>query len=404
MLFLREKNLFLCINSKYAFIKNTYMLLDTQRALFDIPADIAYFNCSYMGPQLNASRESLMKGINMKSNPWTWPASQFFDEAEQIRVLCASLFGAENDNYAVVPSASYGLSTAARAIEPILKKGDQVLILAEDFPSNVLAWRRVCKETGAEIHTISKEVSLDWTNTILNNITDKIKVVSIPSCHWTNGESIDLEIIGNKCKSLNIIYVVDATQSLGAMSHHVETMQVDFLIAAGYKWLLCPYGFSILFVQDKWFNARPLEETWLTRENAENFAGLVNYNDNYQVGARKFEMGEKGMPTILPGAIAALTQINAWGIENISKSIGSINDELSSFFNSCGLNTIKNENRVPHILGINLGNDNTNYVGALKDKNIFISQRGNSLRIAPHLHINQGDIERLKKEIINLRN
>ena len=181
------------------------------------------------------------------------------------------------------------------------------MILAEDFPSNVLAWRRACKETGAEIVTISKEVGLDWTNSILNNITDKIKVFSIPSCHWTNGESIDLEIIGNKCKSLNVIYIVDATQSLGATPHQVETIQVDFLIAAGYKWLLCPYGFSILYVQNKWYNARPLEETWLSRESAENFAGLVNYNDNYQVGARKFEMGEKGMPTILPGAIAALT-------------------------------------------------------------------------------------------------
>ncbi len=382
--------------------KITDMLLHTQRKLFDIPADIAYFNCSYMGPQLNASRDSLIEAVNMKSNPWTWPSSQFFDEAEQIRVLCSSLFGAKNDNYAVVPSASYGLSTAARAIEPILKKGDQVLILAEDFPSNVLTWRRVCKETEAEIVTISKEVGLDWTNTILDNITDKIKVVSIPSCHWTNGESIDLEIIGNKCKTLNIIYVVDATQSLGVMPHHVETMQVDFLIAAGYKWLLCPYGFSILYVQDNWFNARPLEETWLARENAENFAGLVNYNDNYQIGARKFEMGGKGMPTILPGAIAALKQINTWGIENISKSIGSINDELSAFFINCGFHTIKNENRVPHILGINLDSDKTNYVSALKDKNVFISQRGNSLRVAPHLQINQADIERLKQEVSNL--
>jgi selenocysteine lyase/cysteine desulfurase len=187
------------------------------------------------------------------------------------------------------------------------------------------------------------------------------------------------------------------------MPHHVDKMQVDFLIAAGYKWLLCPYGFSILYVNDKWFNARPLEETWLARENAENFAGLVNYNDNYKVGARKFEMGEKGMPTILPGAITALSQISIWGIENISRTIGSINEELASFFLSCGLQPLNTINRVPHILGINLGKDNTNYVGSLKDKNIFISQRGNALRIAPHLHINQEDIENFKQEIVKLR-
>jgi len=378
------------------------MVLPTQRELFDIPSNIYYFNCSYMGPQLNVSREHLIQGVKMKSSPWTWPVSQFFEEAEQVRVLCASLFGGKNDNYAVIPSASYGLGTAARAIEPLLKKGEQVLILFEDFPSNVLTWRRVCKETGAEIVTISKQDGLDWTNTILNSINEKTKVVSIPSCHWTNGEIIDLEIIGNKCNSLNIIFIVDATQSLGAMPHNVESLQVDFLISACYKWMLCPYGFSVLFVHDKWFESRPLEESWLARENAENFAGLVNYNEIYQVGARKFDMGEKGMPTILPGALTALNQIKDWGIENISNTIKEINNELSNFFINCGFQPIKNENRVPHILGINLGTNTTDYVGTLKAKNVFISQRGNSLRITPHLHINQNDIEKLKQEVRTL--
>jgi len=146
-----------------------------------------------------------------------------------------------------------------------------------------------------------------------------------------------------------------------------------------------------------------LEETWLGRENAENFAGLVNYNDNYQNGARKFEMGEKGMPTILPGAIAALEQIKEWSIENISNSIGVINNELSSFFLEAGFEPIKKDKRVPHILGIDLGTDITNYVGSLKEKNVYISQRGNSLRIAPHLHTTNDDIDILKYEFSKLK-
>jgi hypothetical protein len=156
-------------------------------------------------------------------------------------------------------------------------------------------------------------------------------------------------------------------------------------------------------VHAKWFNARPLEETWLGREHAENFAGLVNYNDNYQIGARKFEMGEKGMPTILPGAIAALEQIKEWGIENISNSLGAINNELTSFFLNYGFQPIRTENRVPHILGINLGMNNKNYVAAFKENNVYISQRGNSLRIAPHLHITQNNIEKLKNEVMKLK-
>jgi selenocysteine lyase/cysteine desulfurase len=91
----------------------------------------------------------------------------------------------------------------------------------------------------------------------------------------------------------------DATQTLAAMPFSIENVQPDFLVAAGYKWLLCPYGFSLLYVSERWRNARPLEETWLARDNAENFAALVKYSDTYIPGARKFDVGEKCTATIL---------------------------------------------------------------------------------------------------------
>lgn len=375
-------------------------MLPSQRHLFSIPDEIAYFNGAYMGPQLHESRDRLLAGVHLKSSPWNWTVGQFFDEADEIRALCADLFGGNSDNYAVVPSASYGLATAARAIEPTLKAGDEVLVLAEDFPSNILTWRRVCAETGAVLITLSKPVEADWTSCIVENIGAATKVISIPSCHWTNGESIDLEKIGQICSELGIIYVVDATQTLGAMPHSVTDMQVDFLVSAGYKWLLCPYGFSILFVHDKWFGARPLEETWISREDAADFAGLVRYHEKYQTGARKFEMGQKGIPTLLPGAIAALQQIQSWGIANISQTIASCTNDLAQFFNAEGFQPILASKRVPHILGIHLGtrsNSSINFVAALREKQVYISQRGNSLRIAPHVHVNAGDMIKLKE-------
>src|SRR5687767_9221133 len=116
-------------------------LLPSQRQLFDIPPDIAYFNCAYNAPQLNASRDRLAAGITVKSHPWEITAPDYFNDAETIRNLASAVFGGDRDGYAVIPAASYGLSTAARAIEPQLQSGDNILLIAEDFPSNVLPWK-----------------------------------------------------------------------------------------------------------------------------------------------------------------------------------------------------------------------------------------------------------------------
>ena len=76
-----------------------------------------------------------------------------------------------------------------------------------------------------------------------------------------NGAYIDLHAISKACRAAGSIQVLDATQTLGAMPFHVRDIRPDFLVAAGYKRLLCPYGFALLYVSERWRDARPLEET-----------------------------------------------------------------------------------------------------------------------------------------------
>ncbi len=377
--------------------------LSSQRHLFDVPKEIAYFNCAYNSPQLNESRERLHVGVNSKSHPWERTPNSFFNDAERIRQLSSELFEGESDGFAVVPAASYGVSTAARAIEPQLKSGDSILLLAEEFPSNVLPWRRTAQETGAEIITVPTPVDGNWTNAVLNHIDGHVKVVSISTCHWTNGAYIDLPTISKACHANDSSLVVDATQTLGAMRFSIEEIRPDFLVAAGYKWLLCPYGFSLLYVSERYRNARPLEETWLAREGAENFAGLVNYQDTYMPGARRFDVGEKCTATILPGAIAALEQLKEWGIVNISNSLSDINSVIASNLNELGFQLPEYSLRCPHMFGATLPEYyKGSLVADLSRQSIFISQRGNALRFAPHLHINENDVGRLLEALDTL--
>lgn len=376
-------------------------LIPSQRHLFDIPDDIAYFNCAYNSPQLNASLDALLSGVREKSHPWERTPESFFEDAETIRGLAASVFGGDADGYAVVPAASYGISTAARAVEPLLEKNDRILVMAEEFPSNVLPWKRIAGETGAVLETVPYPEDGNWTRAVLDRIGTGVKVAAVSTCHWTNGAYIDLRPISRACRDAGSLLVVDASQTLGAMPFPMADIRPDFLVAAGYKWLLCPYGFSLLYASEPWRTARPLEEVWLARDNARNFAGLVNYSDTYMPGARRFDMGEKCIPAILPGAIAALEQIQAWGVENIAATLSAVNSTIAAHLEPLGFQLPDRSLRCPHMFGARLPAGYTgNVVTGLKNKNIYISQRGNAIRFAPHLYISPRDVERLREALV----
>ena len=372
-------------------------LLPSQRHLFDIPDDIAYFNCAYNSPQLNESQNRLLAGVHSKSHPWERTAQNFFEDAETVRRLATDIFGGDAEGYAVVPAASYGMSTAARAVEPLLQAGDRILVIAEEFPSIVLPWRRTAQEKEANLLTVPTPAGGNWTQEILSHIDATVKVVAVSSCHWTNGAYIDLHAIGKACRAVGSILVVDATQTLGAMPFSMTEIQPDFLVAAGYKWLLCPYGFSLLYVAERWRDARPLEETWLARDNAEDFSALVKYSDTYMPGARRFDVGEKCTATILPGAVAALEQIKAWGVANIASTLAAVNERIAAQLAQLGCRLPDEAQRCPHMFGAQLPQTYAgNLVAELKARNIYISQRGNALRFAPHLHIGEQDMARLQ--------
>jgi selenocysteine lyase/cysteine desulfurase len=371
------------------------LTIGSQRHLFDIPAGIAYFNTAYNSPLLNSSRTALVSASHAKSHPWERPPADFFRDAERIRELAASLFGGDADGYAVVPAASYGLSAAARAVQSTLKAHDRIVVLAEEFPSNVLPWRRAALETGAIVAAVPTPTDGDWTTATLAAIEKGARVAALSPCHWTNGARLDLVAIGQACRAAGTTLVLDATQALGAMPLDMAAVQPDFLVSAGYKWLLCPYGVGLMYVADRWRGARPLEETWLSRVNAADFSALVEYSDIYMPGARRFDVGEK-CTAILPGAIAALEQLQAWGVGNIARLLGEINDRIAARLEALGFALPPSSHRCPHIVGARVPQGLTgDFVGSLRAKQVFISQRGSSIRIAPHLHVTEADVEQL---------
>jgi len=368
------------------------MKLTNQRHLFDIPDGVAYLNCAYMSPLMNRVRDAGSAGLARKARPWEIVPADFFSGSDALRAAFAKLVNACADDIAIVPAVSYGVSTAARNLP--LSRGQNVLVVEDQFPSNVYPWRERAGEVGAQVRTVQRPRSGGWTGAVLDAIDRHTAIVALPHCHWTDGGLFDLERIGQQCRNSGVALSLDVTQSLGVLPLDVQRIQPDFLSCAAYKWLLGPYSVGFLYVSRRWQEAgKPIEHNWIHRRNAANFARLVDYQNEFEPGARRFDVGERSNFALVPAAETGLRQILEWGVENVRDSIEAMADSIIERVEPLGLTALPKAVRAPHYLGLQLASGvPPDLLPELVKRRVYVSVRGASIRVTPHLYNTDADI------------
>ncbi|MGD8496211.1 MAG: aminotransferase class V-fold PLP-dependent enzyme [Gemmatimonadales bacterium] len=370
--------------------------LSPQRALFDLPDDVTYLNCAYLSPQLRSVTEAGLAAVPRKARPWERKIPNgWFAGAEALRAAAARLMGAEAEGVALVPSVSYGISTAAANLP--VARGQNIVVLAEQFPSNYYAWHDVATAGDAVIRTVRRPPLEGWTESVLEAIDEDTAVVAVPNCHWSDGAFVDLVRVGQRAREVGAAFVVDASQSLGAHPLDVAEIQPDFLASVTYKWQLGPYELAYLYASPRWRETgRPLEASWQARADAADFAGLVDYTDEYAAGARRFDMG--GYPQFILGAmaLAALEQVLEWGVDRVRATIAPITRLIADEARALGCVALDEGERVGHMVGVRLPNGiPSDLMRRLEAERVHVSVRGDSIRISPHVYNDESDAHRL---------
>lgn len=368
--------------------------LPSQRHLFAIPDNLAFLNCANYAPQLKAATEAGVAAVRRKESPWSFTSNDWFDLPEEWRRLAARFMGTDVDGVALVPSASYGIAIAAANIP--LQRGQTIVLIHQEFPSNVYAWLELAQRTGGRVVTVQRETGESWTDALLRNIDERTAIVAGPQCHWTDGSRVELERVSRRAREVGAALVLEVSQSLGASVLDIGAIQPDFLVSVGYKWMLGPYGLSYLYVAPKWREGRPIEYSWLTRAGAEDFTRLVDYTEGYRPGARRFDMGEFSQFVNVPMAIAALQQLLAWTPATIERTIGVFTDRIADEAHKLGFEVQPREQRSRHMIGIRRATGiPATLSSALVDAKVYVSFRGDSIRIAPHVYSRHEDLDRL---------
>jgi len=371
------------------------MKLESQRSLFDIPDDVTYLNCAYMSPLMHRVRDAGAEGLGRKCRPWEISAGDFFSGSDALRDAFATLVSAEASDIAIVPSASYGISTAAANVP--VGSGQNIVVVIDQFPSNVYPWRERAAAAGASVRTLERPGDSDWTDRVVDSIDDDTAVVALPHCHWTDGVLFDLERIGRVCRDRGVAFVLDVTQSAGASPISAAKIEPDFMVAATYKWLMGPYSLGLLYVGKKWQrDGHPIEHNWVHRANAENFARLVDYDDDYGPGAVRFDVGERSNFALVPAAEVAIRQILDWGVDNIAETTGALTALIAERAEALGLVSEPAHKRGSHYLALKReGGFPDDLPQALARHGVYVSARGASIRVTPHVYNDAGDVDRL---------
>ncbi|MCW5751071.1 MAG: aminotransferase class V-fold PLP-dependent enzyme [Alphaproteobacteria bacterium] len=369
-------------------------MLPCQRHLFDLPEDIAYLNCAYMSPLMKQVAEAGVAGIRRKVRPWETRPVDFFDQSEEARALFARLVNADADGIALIPAASYGLAVAARNLP--IHAGQRVVTLAEQFPSNVYCWQEAARRAGGEVVAVRRGGNGDLTAPLLAAIDERTALAALPHCLWTDGALIDLARVRERLDEVGAALVVDGTQSVGALPFDVQRIRPDFLVVAAYKWLLSPYSIGFMYAAPERRQGEPLEHNWIGRLGSEDFARLVDYQADFQPGARRFDVGERANFILMPMAMAALRQILDWGVEAIQATLAARTRQIAGQAAALGLLAGPEALRAGHFLGLRFpAGPPAGLADRLAARQVHVSLRGDSVRITPHLYNNDTDVERL---------
>jgi selenocysteine lyase/cysteine desulfurase len=367
-------------------------MLTCKKNDFRLDPSTTYLNCAYMSPLPSVVEEAGIRGIREKRNPADISPEQFFDDTDHLRTAFSTLINSKDPKRSVViPSVSYGMANVAKNLP--LEKGDNIIVMGEQFPSNVYPWRSLAAEKGAEIITITPPGSnlnrgKMWNERILEAITPKTKLVAIGHVHWADGTMFDLKAIRSRTKDTGAWLVIDGTQSVGALPFDVQQIEPDALVCTGYKWLLGPYSIGISYYGEVLDEGRPVEENWINRTESEQFSELVKYNEQYQPGALRYEVGEHSNFILVPMLLEAIKLLNFWGSENIQQYCRELISESIHSLRGLGFRIEDDAHRASHLFGIRLDkeHDMKRIQSELSKKKIKVSYRGDSIRVSPNVY------------------
>ena len=378
-------------------------MISLQRHEFNIPDDVHYLNCAYMGPWRKIAGDVIQEQTLRRQRPYTLKANDFFEPVEELKKSFAKLVDCD-DHLRIAPlgSVSYGMAQVAKNVK--LHRGQKIIMTDGDFPSNVYTLRALAEESGASLIVIERPSDVrEWNDAILDAIDDDTGLVLTSYLHWADGFVFDIRAMLEKTHRHGGMMVIDGSQTIGAVPFSIKELPVDALITATYKWLFGPYGFSLGYFGPAFDHGLPIENSWMNRVDSEQFHGLTNYKDTYRPGAWRYSVGEQANLLAINLAKSSIDYILSLGTGNIQDYCKSITSSSLEGLEKARFTAYDTMHTKHHLFGIHCpeGMDQLKLLDRLEKEKVFVSVRGEFVRVSPNVYNSEDEMELLASILVD---
>jgi selenocysteine lyase/cysteine desulfurase len=238
--------------------------------------DATYLNFAAHAAIPRVALDAVQASVAAKRRPHIVDDQSFFYLARSLRQTLATLIGASPDDIALTTGAGAGLATIAYALK--WSAGDEVIIAGGEFPAHYATWKPMEGREGIKVKITHPLGQFIQSDDLIAAMTPRTRVISVSHVRFDDGSILDASSLSAACKGNGTLLVLDVSQSCGAIPMDVRSLGADFIVCAGYKYLLSPFGTGFLWVKPQDADLlRPGPYNWLSQD-VESFARL-NYVD-----------------------------------------------------------------------------------------------------------------------------
>ena len=359
--------------------------MDRFRALFPVTRSLVYFNHAAVGPLSARASDAMERHAHDQRDFGALHWRDWYAEHDRVRGLAARLINAAPNEIAIVKNTSEGLSFVAQGLR--WHERDNVVTTAIEFPSNWTPWKRL------ELRGVECRVADLPTAMHIEPLIDKrTRLVTVSSVAFHNGFTADLVAIGELCASRNVLFCVDAIQSLGVLPMDVRAAKIDFLAADGHKWLCGPEGAGIFYVAAEHLEELDvLENGWTNVERKGKFIGCPI---DWLPDSRRFEAGSPNTNGIyaLAAAIDLLFEV---GIETARDRAMAVASRLAAGLESIGWKAPLHGAPIVGATPPDVEKSLLWYHRKLEEQRIVCAPREGRLRFSPHFYNDDAEADRI---------